>query len=98
MKKNNNIDILFDSDLIRENIKDITKNKKLKTEELRNSVLVLLKTVILNSKKESEKYLFNHGSGTRCARSFSSFHAARVTSNKCNTNVLITTRRGELVN
>ena len=73
MKKNNNIDILFDSDLIRENIKDITKNKKLKTEELRNSVLVLLKTVILNSKKESEKYLFSHGSGTRCARSFSSF-------------------------
>jgi|TARA_B110000305_G_scaffold239421_1_gene307194 [protein-PII] uridylyltransferase len=73
VKKKNNIDILFDYNLIRESIKEITKNKKIKSEELRNSVLVLLKDVILKSKKESEKKLFDHGSGTQCARSFSIF-------------------------
>lgn len=73
MKKNNNIDILCDLDVIRENIKNIAKNKNLKTEELRGNVLILLKDVISHSKKESEKNLFMHGSGTRCARSFSFF-------------------------
>ena len=73
MKKKNNIDILFDYNRPLVFIKEITKNKKIKSEELRNSVLVLLKDVILKSKKESEKKLFDHGSGTQCARSFSIF-------------------------
>ena len=68
------IDAFFDPAALRAELTALARKRDSSPDQLRSAVLLRLKELVAHARHTAEQQLFEHGSGTRCARALSHFH------------------------